>query len=667
MFGLRMFSAVSSVGILLAFAPLAPAQLTAAQQPQAQAQAAQQPQAQATQQPQAPQQEVTPTVVVLDASGSMLEQDVDGLTRMDAAKQAVGDFLHEVPQDAPLGLVTYGTGTGSSDEEKEAGCRDISVLARPGEKSTTDLESAVNGLQPRGYTPIGNALKQANDLLPKEGARSIVLVSDGIDTCAPPPVCDVAKELKAQGTELVVHTIGFKVDDAARAELSCVADVTGGTYADASTKETLQSVLTQATTRTGVGYQLPETTIKAGRDRASAPELPAGTLQEPARFRLETVSEAEEVEPGQQLLKVNIPKGHRLHIGGIAVPELGTGKGTLVGYSFAPKLLNSKEFLNVCSMNTGGDSILAGADRPVSFFASSKLDQTSEDCQEGELYLNLGLDRTDYDKPINIDMAVALVPEPSELGDPLNEKPSEERAEEAIGDPLPASEIKRLVAGIQPNNAPELIGTTEGEIVEGETQFFAVPVEYGQSIKGTVEVLVDPGLEDAQEGVGGVVRNLNIWAVNELGQKQELVGETSVHTSTDPKPYTFASKYDISYANIDADGLGQTSFWLGGKQYVAVSFTNFAGRDTDAQTQLKPLKYRITLETLGDAVQGPTFDSAKVGTTKPSNTTTSASPSDQAAKPTSTHWLWIALGIGAVIALAVLAGILALLLKQTRK
>ena len=75
-----------------------------------------------------------PTVVVLDASGSMLQKDVGGQTRMDAAKQATTEFVSEAPKDAQLGLVTYGTGTGSSDTEKEAGCRDITVLARPGEK-----------------------------------------------------------------------------------------------------------------------------------------------------------------------------------------------------------------------------------------------------------------------------------------------------------------------------------------------------------------------------------------------------------------------------------------------------------------------------------------------------------------------------------------------------
>ena len=46
-----------------------------------------------------------------------------------------------------------------------------------------------------------------------------MLVSDGIDTCAPPPVCEVAKELHEQGIDLGINTIGFNVDEEAARSL----------------------------------------------------------------------------------------------------------------------------------------------------------------------------------------------------------------------------------------------------------------------------------------------------------------------------------------------------------------------------------------------------------------------------------------------------------------
>ena len=47
---------------------------------------------------------VAPTMVILDASGSMKEADAGGSTRMDAAKDATHTFLDGVSDDSELGL-----------------------------------------------------------------------------------------------------------------------------------------------------------------------------------------------------------------------------------------------------------------------------------------------------------------------------------------------------------------------------------------------------------------------------------------------------------------------------------------------------------------------------------------------------------------------------------
>lgn len=60
-----------------------------------------------------------------------------------------------------------------------------------------------------------------------------MLVSDCEITCAPPPVCEVAKELKQQGIDLAINTVVFLVDAGARAELECIAEAAGGEYMDA--------------------------------------------------------------------------------------------------------------------------------------------------------------------------------------------------------------------------------------------------------------------------------------------------------------------------------------------------------------------------------------------------------------------------------------------------
>lgn len=217
----------------------------------------------------------TPVMVVLDSSGSMNSSDAPG-PRIDAAKGAVRGLVRALPADAQVGLEVYGTSTGSSPAEKGAGCRDITVPVPVGPVDPAKFTASVDGVQARGYTPIGQSLLTAAQNLPQQGPRSIVLVSDGEDTCAPPPPCDVAQQLKAKGVDLVVHTIGFKVDQAAREQLTCIAGATGGSYRDAADGPALGSVLQNQVTRALRPYALAGSPVTGTPTPAGAPRLVPG-------------------------------------------------------------------------------------------------------------------------------------------------------------------------------------------------------------------------------------------------------------------------------------------------------------------------------------------------------------------------------------------------------
>ncbi|KAA9152219.1 VWA domain-containing protein [Amycolatopsis acidicola] len=219
-----------------------------------------------------------PVMLVLDGSGSMQAKAGAG-TKMDAAKSAVHQLVGELPDSARLGLEVYGTRTGSSDAEKTAGCQDVSVVHAVGPLDRAGIGNAVDAVQPRGYTPIGQSLRQAADALPQEGPRSIVLVSDGEDTCAPPDPCEVAKELKQRGVDLTVHAVGLGVDDRTRAQLTCIAESTGGTYTDTDTGS-LGGVLSQVTTAALRNYQVSGTPVTGSADPGSAPVVRAGQYQD---------------------------------------------------------------------------------------------------------------------------------------------------------------------------------------------------------------------------------------------------------------------------------------------------------------------------------------------------------------------------------------------------
>ena len=99
----------------------------------------------------------------------------------------------------------------------------------------------------RGYTPITQVITKGVEDFPADfqGDKVIVLVSDGKETCEGDP-CAMAQALAKKGMKLVIHTVGFGVDEAAKSQLECVARATGGRYFPAESTAELIKVLSQA-------------------------------------------------------------------------------------------------------------------------------------------------------------------------------------------------------------------------------------------------------------------------------------------------------------------------------------------------------------------------------------------------------------------------------------
>ena len=78
----------------------------------------------------------------------------------------------------------------------------------------------------------------------REEERTIVLVSDGIETCKGDP-CAVAEALRNSASNLKIHVVGYGVDAEARAQLQCVAQKGGGAYFDVDDTAALSGALTE--------------------------------------------------------------------------------------------------------------------------------------------------------------------------------------------------------------------------------------------------------------------------------------------------------------------------------------------------------------------------------------------------------------------------------------
>jgi Mg-chelatase subunit ChlD len=189
--------------------------------------------------------------IVVDASKSMWGQ-IDGRSKMEIAKTTLEEVSYWLPDDLDLALRAYGSTTASNKNN----CADSSLLVPFGESNREYVRHAIAGLRPTGQTPIAYALNQAvRDFGTLSSDRTLVLVSDGIESCGGDPVA-AAYALRKQG--IIVHLIGFGMGNAKdedAASLQAVANASGGRYVTASSAEELKSALAETVATSFSVYQ----------------------------------------------------------------------------------------------------------------------------------------------------------------------------------------------------------------------------------------------------------------------------------------------------------------------------------------------------------------------------------------------------------------------------
>ncbi|CAL9591310.1 VWA domain-containing protein [Streptomyces sp. enrichment culture] len=236
--------------------------------------------------------------LVLDVSGSMRARDIDGQSRMAAAKQAFNEVLDAVPDEVRLGIRTLGADYPGKDRKE--GCKDTRQLYPVGPLDRTEAKAAVATLTPTGWTPIGPALLgAAKDLEGGDATRRIVLITDGEDTCAPLDPCQVAREIAAKGIHLTIDTLGLVPDAKTRAQLVCIAEATGGTYTSVQHTGELSARVSQLVDRAAKPVLTPVATEGAG-SCAKAPVLQPGLYTDRETFGQHRWYRVE-VLPGQEL------------------------------------------------------------------------------------------------------------------------------------------------------------------------------------------------------------------------------------------------------------------------------------------------------------------------------------------------------------------------------
>lgn len=176
-------------------------------------------------------------VLILDGSNSMWGQ-IDGVNKIVIARDAVGGLIDQLPETSNVGLIAYG-------HRRESDCEDIEVLSAIEPLDKEGLKSTINGISPKGRTPITSSIDAAVELAQGSENSAIVLISDGLETCGLDP-CAAVRTAKASGLPFVLHVIGFDVAGEDTAQLECAAQAGGGLYLNAENATELSAALQSA-------------------------------------------------------------------------------------------------------------------------------------------------------------------------------------------------------------------------------------------------------------------------------------------------------------------------------------------------------------------------------------------------------------------------------------
>lgn len=200
------------------------------------------------------------SIIVLDASGSMWGQ-IDGEAKITIARRVISDILRDFPEDQAIGLSAYG-------HNRKGDCSDIELIVPPATGNAAKIAQAVAEISPKGKTPLSDAVvNAAKQLRSEEEPATIVLISDGIETCDQDP-CAIAAQLEQTGVEFTAHVVGFDISVPEESEqLACLANETGGKYMAASNAAELSTAL-ETVTETLVA-PLEELTEVVVADRSS--------------------------------------------------------------------------------------------------------------------------------------------------------------------------------------------------------------------------------------------------------------------------------------------------------------------------------------------------------------------------------------------------------------
>jgi Ca-activated chloride channel family protein len=457
------------------------------------------------------------------------------------------------------------------------------------------------------------------------------------------------RTLAGQGVDLVVHAVGFGVDDEARAELSCIAQATGGTYTDAPDADALQRALPRVTAAALRNYQPAGTPITGADTERAAPTATPGQ-------HLDTIGQKE-----QRFYAVDVPEGATAYFSAtVSFPRL-SGVNILDDFNslqlrtYGEQGQDCNEFKAEQASDSSSGEALTIATTWTGATEPKKGSGSGDACRGGGRYtFALTWERVSAGVPerLPVELLVGVEPAVEDAG-PVAVLPPPTFVEQQ-GEP------QAVVGGGSFNVAGALDGSGRytDTVQRGEFVFYRVELDWGQGLAYRVRL-------DATPGNGGLTNTSPVSTTVYAPSREEIdtafssyTGTTQVLPPNDPAITTAP----VRYSNRTADDISARNQSVAGTYYIAVQ----VGPTVDDTARAVPVPIELDVTVAGNPEPGPRYAQAapafgeqapvEAPNTQAPATTTVVSPAG-----------WVAFGVAALVVIGVVAGLVVAVVARRRR
>ncbi|NHA14674.1 VWA domain-containing protein [Thioalkalivibrio sp. XN279] len=230
---------------------------------------------------------------ILDASGSMLQR-IDGRRRIEIAREVLVEAAtRNLQPGTPVALRVFG------HREPNACRTDLEIPLQPLDPAKAG--AVIGRVEARNLarTPIADSIAKAeSDLARATGPKTIVLLTDGEETCDGDPEA-VITALVDKGFDMRLNIVGFALgDEALESQFEAWAELGGGRYFKADDENGLGHALAEALRTPYAVYDYTGLQVAEGIVDGERLELPAGTYSVLVKTSPPQTLEGIDVYPG---------------------------------------------------------------------------------------------------------------------------------------------------------------------------------------------------------------------------------------------------------------------------------------------------------------------------------------------------------------------------------